>query len=404
MTSTRTTPLRVVIAGGGVAGLEALLALRALAPDRLALTLVAPDRDFVYRPLAVAEPFSRGQARRYPLRGIADATGADIVQGAVVAVDDGARVAITAAGERLPYDALLLAVGARAVSVLPRALCWDDADTDRLGGVLRDIEQGYSRRLAVVVPSGPVWPLPAYELALMIARQAWGMSAELELTLVTPEPRPLARFGARASAAVADDLRAAGVTVECGAYAETTAGHAVRVALRPSSRSIEVDRVVALPVLHGRAVEGVPHDGDGFVAVDRYGKVPELERVWAAGDGTAFPVKFGGLAAEQADAAASAIAALADPAVPAHPFRPILRGRLLTGRGDRWMRHDPAGGAGDGVVADHTLWWPPGKVAGRWLAPYLAREDDAAIVEKLPESRGLPVQMDLERELLFPIA
>src|SRR5919202_6058053 len=147
MTSTRTAPLRVMIAGGGVAGLEALLALRALAPDRLALTLVAPDRDFVYRPLAVAEPFSRGQARRYPLRGIADATGADIVQGAVVAVDDGARVAITAAGERLPYDALLLAVGARAVSVLPRALCWD-ADTDRLGGVLRDIEQGYSRRLA----------------------------------------------------------------------------------------------------------------------------------------------------------------------------------------------------------------------------------------------------------------
>src|SRR5919199_1214750 len=361
MTSTRTAPLRVMIAGGGVAGLEALLALRALAPDRLALTLVAPDRDFVYRPLAVAEPFSRGQARRYPLRGIADTARADIVRESLVAVDDGARVAITAAGERLPYDALLLAVGARAVSVLPRALCWDDADTDRLGGVLRDIEQGYSRRLAVVVPSGPVWPLPAYELALMIARQAWGMSAELELTLVTPEPTPLARFGARASAAVADELQGAGVTVECGAYAETTAGHAVRVALRPSSRSIEVDRVVALPVLRG-------------------------------------------LAAEQADAAASAIAALADPAVPAHPFRPILRGRLLTGRGDRWMRHDPAGGAGDGVVADHTLWWPPGKVAGRWLAPYLAREDDAAIVEKLPESRGLPVQMDLERELLFPIA
>lgn len=404
MTSTRSNPLRVVIAGGGVAGLEALLALRALAPVRCAVTLVTPDTDFVYRPLAVAEPFSRGHARRYPLRGIADAVGADIVQGALVAVDDSARVAITATEDRLPYDALLLAVGARAVSVLPRALCWDDTDTDRLGGLMRDIEQGYTRRLAIVVPPGPVWPLPAYELALMIARQAWGMSADLELTLVTPEPTPLARFGARASAAVAADLRAAGVTVECGAYAETFAGHAVRVALRPSSRSIEVNRVVALPVLRGRAVEGVPHDEDGFVAVDRYGKVPGLERVWAAGDGTTFPVKFGGLAAEQADAAASAIAALADLSVVACPFRPVLRGRLLTGRGDRWMRHDPAGGAGDGVVADHALWWPPGKVAGRWLGPYLATEDDAAIIGELPESRGLPVQMDLERELLFPIA
>jgi sulfide:quinone oxidoreductase len=404
MTSTRSHPLRVVITGGGVAGLEALLALRALAPDRCAVTLVAPDTDFVYRPLAVGEPFSLGFARRYPLRGIADACGAEVVRAAIAAVDDRARVAITADGRPVPYDALLLAVGARTVSALPHALCWDDADPERLGGLLRDVEQGYSRRVAIVVPPGPVWPLPAYELALMTARQAQGMGAEPELTLVTPEPTPLARFGPRASAAVAAEMRAAGVAVECGAYAETFAGHAVRVGLRPSSRSIEVDRVVALPVLRGREVQGVPHNEDGFVAVDRYGKVPGLERVWAAGDGTAFPVKFGGLAAQQADAAASAIAALADPSVVARPFRPVLRGRLLTGHGDRWMRHDPVGGAGDGVVADHALWWPPGKVAGRWLAPYLAGDDDAAIIGDLPESRGLPVQMDLERELLSPVA
>src|ERR687884_587558 len=100
MTSTRSHPLRVVIAGGGVAGLEALLALRALAPDRCAVTLVAPDTDFVYRPLAVGEPFSLAAARRHPLREIADATGAEFVRGAIAAVDDRARVAITAAGER----------------------------------------------------------------------------------------------------------------------------------------------------------------------------------------------------------------------------------------------------------------------------------------------------------------
>ena len=60
-------PHRVVVAGGGVAGLEALLALHALAGDKVDLTLVSPTPDFVYRPLAVAEPFALGHQRRTPL-------------------------------------------------------------------------------------------------------------------------------------------------------------------------------------------------------------------------------------------------------------------------------------------------------------------------------------------------
>jgi sulfide:quinone oxidoreductase len=58
------TPPNVVIAGGGVAGLEALLALRALAADRVDLTLIAPDDHFAYRPLAVAQPFALGASPR----------------------------------------------------------------------------------------------------------------------------------------------------------------------------------------------------------------------------------------------------------------------------------------------------------------------------------------------------
>ena len=54
----------VVIAGGGVAGIEALLGLRAVAGDRVRLTLIAPDPDFSYRPLAIAEPFGLGRAQK----------------------------------------------------------------------------------------------------------------------------------------------------------------------------------------------------------------------------------------------------------------------------------------------------------------------------------------------------
>jgi sulfide:quinone oxidoreductase len=101
--------------------------------------------------------------------------------------------------------------------------------------------------------------------------------------------------------------------------------------------------------------------------------------VWAAGDGVAFPVKFGGLAAEQADAAAEQIAALAGADITPAPFRPVLRGRLLTGRGERFMYHVAGGGGGEGTVADRALWSPPGKIAGRRLAPYLAARDSVAV-------------------------
>jgi sulfide:quinone oxidoreductase len=129
-----------------------------------------------------------------------------------------------------------------------------------------------------------------------------------------------------------------------------------------------------------------------------HGRVAGIDGVWAAGDGIAFPVKFGGLAAEQADAAAADIAADAGAAVERTPFRPVLRGRLLTSRGDRYLRYDAAGGEGEATT--HTLWWPPGKVNGRYLAPWLAARDEEAVADHLPQSGGLPVQTDLHRDII----
>src|SRR5215211_375968 len=65
-------PLQVLIAGGGVAALEATLALRELAEDRVDVEVLAPEDDFVYRAMSVAEPFGQGEARRFPLARLAD--------------------------------------------------------------------------------------------------------------------------------------------------------------------------------------------------------------------------------------------------------------------------------------------------------------------------------------------
>ena len=394
-----TSPLRVLVAGGGVAGVEALLTLHALAGDRVDLTLADAQADFVYRPMKVAEAFGRGIARRHPMRDIARDAGAHLVADNVTSVDPGARTARTAGGETLRYDAVLVATGAQALPAFPEALTWDDRSAaDHLGGLLRDIEQGYLRRLAFVVPPGPGWPLPAYELALMTARMAWDAQAGTSVTLITPEVAPLAVFGPRATEAVRAELEAAHVGFHGASYVELEKGHGVTVVVHPGARRIEVDRVVALPRLVGRAPSGIPADDDGFLHVDQQCKVTGVDDVWAAGDGIAFPVKFGGLAAEQADAAAEAIAQLAGADVTPQPFKPVLRGRLLTWKGERWMHHVAGGGGGHGEVADHALWWPPGKVAGRRLAPYLAERDEAAAVGHEPPPAGLTVQTDLTRE------
>jgi sulfide:quinone oxidoreductase len=273
-----------------------------------------------------------------------------------------------------------------------------ESGPDHLGGLLRDLEQGFLRRLAFVVPRGPGWPLPAYELALMTARRAWEVQTGATITLVTPEVAPLAIFGRRATEAVRGELEAAHVGFYTGADVSIEKAHALTVVVHPGSRRIEVDRVVALPRLVGRASAGIPCDEDGFVHVDAQCQVTAVDHVWAAGDGIAFPVKFGGLAADQADAAAEAIAQLADADVTPEPFRPVLRGRLLTWRGDRYLHHVAGGGGGDGEVADHALWWPPGKVAGRRLAPYLAERDEAAAAGDEPPRAGLTVQSDLTRK------
>jgi sulfide:quinone oxidoreductase len=397
------TPHRVVIAGGGVAGLEALFALHALAGDRVELTLVAPTPDFVYRPLAVAEPFALGAARRTPLADAARTAGATFVQAPLSAVDVAHQTVALDDGETLPYDALVLATGAAAQPAFGDAQVfnWDDTTgADAIGGLLRDLEEGYSQRLTIVIPPGPGWPLPAYELALLIAGEARGMGMSPEITLVTPEPAPLAIFGARAVEVVTEELEQSGILVELGAYAEVDPGPPTAIVMRPSGRRLEGGRILALPRLRGRAPQGIPADPDGFVSVDAHGRVVGAEQVWAAGDGIAFPVKFGGLAAEQADAAAADIAADAGAPVERTPFRPVLRGRLLTGRGPRYLRHDAAGGAGEGEATTHTLWWPPGKINGRYLAPWLAARDEETIADHLPQSGGLAVQTDLHRDII----
>jgi sulfide:quinone oxidoreductase len=388
---------KIVIAGGGVAALEAALALRALARNRVIVELVAPEPHFWYRPLAVAEPFELGEVQHYDLGALAAEAGATFTHGELVSVDANRRFAYISSAGAVPYSMLLIACGAAPKPAIEGALTFrGPADTEKIERLLTELEAGEVHRLAFVVPAGSVWSLPAYELSLMTA--SWladrGITG-VDLTVVTPEAEPLALFGRDASEAVRTLLDEREIAVQVRSYAaEAREGELLLV----GGGMIVADRVVALPRLQGPRIGGIPQTFEGFIPVDDHGRVAGMPDVYAAGDITTFAVKQGGIAAQQADAAAEAIAAAAGAEVTPAPFRPVLRGVLLTGAEPTYLHGELTGGSGGlSEASRRPLWWPPAKIVGRYLSPFLAGIADVAAGATEPaEGSGLRVEVVLD--------
>jgi sulfide:quinone oxidoreductase len=383
----------VAIVGGGVAGLETLLALRELTDGRARVTLVAPEPDFTYQPLMVEEPFLLGVADRHELAPLVEELGGRFVQQAVAGVRPEDHALELADGSSLEYDSLVVCAGAIRRAPFEHAFTFPppNGPASSVDDWLHAAERAGERKLAFVVPSGVSWPLPIYELALMTRRRAAAANLEgLECTVVTPEAAPLIMFGKPASEAVAELLRARGIDVRPGAHAkEAEDGTLV---LTPGGEPLGCATVVALPLLDGPRIPGLPSDADGFIPIDAHARVPGVEDVYAAGDGSTFPIKQGGIGTQQADAAAEHIAAAMGARADPKPFRPVLRGMLLTGDESLSLRHDIAGGGGEGSASPDYLWWPPHKISGRYLAPFLGH----GTVHEDSEPPGGSIQVELE--------
>jgi sulfide:quinone oxidoreductase len=365
---------RVIIAGGGVAALETLLALRAMVGDRVDIAIVASEVKFFNRSMAVDQPSSVRGVRGVKLRDITGEFGARWHRATVERVVGERRAVVTEKGRELAYDRLVLALGAHAEREWHSegVVTYHDAgDAHEYRRLLRQLVDGRVNSVAFVKPGGASWPLPLYELALATAARCDSRGARAELCLVTPETGPLEIFGALASAKLRAALEESGVRLYTSSHgAPSRPG---RLYISPGNHRIEVDRIVTIPRLVGPALPGVPCAPDGFIRTDAYGRVLGMENVFAAGDATAFPIKQGGLAAQQADAVAESIAASVGAGVAPRPFRPVLRGLLTGGGAARYMRAHVATGAGDDcTVSERPLWWPPNRLCGRYLAPYLS--------------------------------
>jgi sulfide:quinone oxidoreductase len=363
-------PTHVVVVGGGVAALETAAALRALAGGEPEVTVMSRAAVVERRPLSVLAPFTGQAPSGLSLPELAERTPFTLRFGTVARVAADRHVVVLDDGEEVAYDLLVVATGAVAEPAFPGVITFrGGADADQVTEALRD-----ARQLVFVAPSPSGWTLPVYELALLAAQKR----PDASIAVVTAEPTPLWIFGREAGEAIRALFVGRGIALLSGVRAEALVDGQLQLA---DSEPIDADRAVALPRLRGPALAGLPHDAEGFLPVDAHGAVTGVADVYAAGDVTAFPLKQGGLSAQQADAVAAAIAArLGVPGVRPEPFRPLLRGLLLTGEEPLYLRYDGARGASQplerGAVSSQALWWPPVKVAARHLAPLLAEPGD----------------------------
>jgi sulfide:quinone oxidoreductase len=378
---------RVLIVGGGVGGVEAMVALHDLCGDRVEIGVHAPRREFLYRPLAVTEPFGVGEVLKFDLQQLTERCGASFSLGSIVSVDTDGQRATTHDGDGVDYDYLIVASGARMLWTVPGAATfWGVPDEGAFVEVVRELQAGALRKVVFTMPAGLGWPLPVYELALLAGAQLKDAesSRSADLKIVTPEDAPLQLFGVSASEQMGQLLAERGIELVTGASPIKFENGQLDIA---PGDSIEADAVVSAPSFEGRPVEGVPHDEDGFIPIDEHSLIRGLQNVFAVGDVTNFPVKQGGLATQQADAAAEVIASKIGSPVEPQPFEPVLRAVLLTGEEPKYLYGKLGGGHGEtSTFSDDPPWRDEGKIVGKYLAPFLASTSDAAARALRPSS------------------
>ena len=370
---------RVIVAGGGIAAAEAVLALRAHAGERVDIQLISADRRLLFRPAATVAPFGDSGMESYDLARLAADVGGTLVHDRLEAVAPDVRRVRLASGAQREYDTLVLALGARARIAVPGALTFRDqrdaAGLRRLVQALRADDVGH---LVLAAPAGVTWTLPLYELALLAAEEVDRLGLRTRITVVTPEHRELEVFGKSVSAMVADLLADRDIHVLRSTSPRLVDQRGLRLA---DGGTVESRHVVAVPALVGPRISGIPANWGGFVETSAEGRIDGLHGVYAAGDMGSFPVKQGGLAAQQADRVAAAIArhAGADPVMP--PATPVLRAQLF-GAGEPLFLEavlDPRGRPLEGRSAVHreSPWWPHGTLFARHASAWMA---DQALV------------------------
>lgn len=311
---------RIVVLGGGFAGLESAFLLRSRLGDRADITVVS-DRDaFLFKPNTIYIPFGgRVESLLIPLAKPAAKRRIRLLHGSVEEVDPIAR-RVRAGGWEAPYDYLVIATGSGMRSEEIPGLAehastiWTPGEMADLGRRLQAVANtataGQRRRILFAVPPNNKCAGPLYEIVMMT--ETWlrrrGVREHVDIEWTTVEQSYIQAFGPKLHEVVTQAFRERGIDGHTGMTLDRVDPGVARYA---AGESREFDLLVAFPpYVSAVRYEGLPADDRGFLQTDADSRrVRGHDRVFAPGDAGDFPVKQAFLAFLQADVVADTIAA-----------------------------------------------------------------------------------------------
>ncbi|HSK15392.1 MAG TPA: FAD-dependent oxidoreductase [Gaiellaceae bacterium] len=329
-----TAKSRIVVLGGGFAGLESTFLLRSRLGDRADLTLVSDSPNFLFKPNTIYIPFGADPSSLLiPLERPARKRDIRLVRGSVEGLDVDAR-RVRAGGQDLPYDFLVIATGsAMSPGEIPglaehAETIWTSEQMQSLGSRLQELlaraKRGEESTVLFAVPPGNKCAGPLYEIVLMT--ETWlrrqGARDAVRLRWTTFEDTYIQAFGPKLDEVVSAEFAARGIDGARSVRLESVEAAEARFA----DGAVEAfDLLVAFPPYTAAVrYDGLQADERGFLRTEPGSRrVAGQVRIYAPGDAGDFPVKQAFLAFLQADAAAEAIAAEVTGAAAAAGFDPV---------------------------------------------------------------------------------
>jgi len=319
---------RVVVLGGGFAGLETAFHLRHSLGDRVHLTIVSEQPYFLFKPNTIYIPFGANPDDfKIPLERPARRKQIELIHGRALEIDLAGKQVVTE-GAKVPYDHLVVATGAamrpgEIPGLTEHALTpWTPDEMLRLrhgfGRLVEEAHAGRRQSLLFLIPPNNKCSGPLYELVMMA--DTWlreqRVRDRVDLTWSTYEDGYIQAFGPRLNTVVTSEFEERGIRGHKG-YVVT--GIEPGVVRYQNGERLSFDLLVSFPpYIAKESFSGLPVDDRGFVHVDPDSRrVKGHEEIFAVGDAADFPIKQAFLALLQGDAAAAHLAAEIEGRAPA---------------------------------------------------------------------------------------